>query len=94
MYLVYFEEILNEYWETVDYSEYCREEPRFTWERYLKIECFEREGEALNRAAELIHLVDGDYNIQFIGVFRGNKMVYGSEYVHRVANELYHEVTA
>ncbi len=93
--LVYFEAFLEEYYEEVDYAEYSRVEPRYEWKKHLKIESFDGEREAFERAAELLWLVDYDHHIDFLGIFKGDVMVYNSREVNKIADEIHlQEVTA
>lgn len=87
-YLIYFEEHLEEWWETVDYTEYSRDELRWDWEKFIRIEEFDDLREAFHRAAELSSSVDYDYIIHFIGLFKGGKLLYGPKYIDRVIYEL------
>ena len=85
--LVYFEVFLEEYWETVDFGEYDRDILRHEWKRFIRVESFENLKEAIEKAADLLQLVDYDHDIEFIGIFEGDKMIYGRKWVTELAND-------
>ncbi|AIY91131.1 hypothetical protein [Geoglobus acetivorans] len=93
-YLIYIEEFLEEYWETVDYSEYSRDEPRYEWKSFIKVEECRYVEDAFEIAWDLLNSIDYDHRITFIGIFKGDKMLYDSKDVVRIANEVHQEVTA
>jgi len=88
IHLIYFEEHLEEWVETVDYAEYSRDEPRWGWRRYIKVEEFDNVKEAIERAAELLERVDYDFNVKFVGLFKGNELLYGPRYIESEVQEI------
>ena len=87
-YLVYLEKHLIERWITVEYGEYDREILTHDWETFIGVEEFANIIELYRRVVELVEMVDYDFDIKFIGVFEGNRLIEGPRAIMRKADEL------
>ena len=87
-YFVYLERHLIEKWETVEYSEYDREIQVHYWETFIGVEEFANIIELYRRVVELVERIDYDFDIKFIGVFEGNRLIECPRAIERKADEL------